>query len=124
MPIKKDGMLFEVHPTPIKGKDGKNIVYARPAEKAKLTSATHATKRCNMLAYNIFWVQEITNIAQLVGRRAALAGDVVPHGLVDIGRDVQRAAVADHEGRLACTRSARQYDSLYVTHRQKTFMPA
>lgn len=37
MPIKKDGMLFEVHPTPIKGKDGKNIVYARPAEKAKLT---------------------------------------------------------------------------------------
>ena len=27
MPRKKDGMPFEVHPTPAKGKDGKNIVY-------------------------------------------------------------------------------------------------
>ena len=24
MPRKKDGMLFEVHPSPAKGKDGKN----------------------------------------------------------------------------------------------------
>ena len=31
MPRKKDGMPFEVHPTPAKGKDGKNIVYAKPA---------------------------------------------------------------------------------------------
>ena len=37
MPRKKDGMLFEVHPTPAKGKDGKNIVYVRPAMHYKLT---------------------------------------------------------------------------------------
>ena len=37
MPRKKDGMLFELHPTPSKGKDGKNIVYVRPAMNYKLT---------------------------------------------------------------------------------------
>ena len=37
MPRKKDGMLFEVHPTPIKGKDGQNIVYARPVPMDKFT---------------------------------------------------------------------------------------
>ena len=37
MPRKKDGMPFEVHPTPAKGKDGKNIVYAKPAMRDKLT---------------------------------------------------------------------------------------
>lgn len=37
MPRKKDGMLFEVHPTPVKGKDGKNIVYVRPAGRLKIS---------------------------------------------------------------------------------------
>ena len=37
MPRKKDRMPFEVHPTPAKGKDGKNIVYAKPAMRDKLT---------------------------------------------------------------------------------------
>lgn len=37
MPRKKDGMLFEVHPSPAKGKDGKNIVYVRPAGRLKLS---------------------------------------------------------------------------------------
>lgn len=37
MPKKKDGMLFEVHPTPVKGKDGKNIVYVRPAGNYKIS---------------------------------------------------------------------------------------
>ena len=37
MPRKKDGMPFEVHPTPAIGKDGKNIVYAKPAMRDKLT---------------------------------------------------------------------------------------
>ena len=36
MPRKKDGMLYEVHPTPVKGKDGRNIVYVRPAEHYKM----------------------------------------------------------------------------------------
>jgi len=31
MPRKKDGMPFEVYPTPMKGKDGRNILFARPA---------------------------------------------------------------------------------------------
>lgn len=30
-------MLFEVHPTPAKGKDGKNIVYVRPAGNQKMS---------------------------------------------------------------------------------------
>ena len=36
MPRKKDGMLFEVHPTPVKGKNGRNLVYVRPAAKKTL----------------------------------------------------------------------------------------
>lgn len=31
MPRKEKGMLFELHPTPVKGKDGKPLLYARPA---------------------------------------------------------------------------------------------
>ena len=37
MPRKKNGFLYEVYPTPAKGKDGGNIVYARPAKGRKLT---------------------------------------------------------------------------------------
>lgn len=36
MPRKKTGFLYEVHPTPAKGRDGGNIVYARPAKGMKL----------------------------------------------------------------------------------------
>ena len=37
MPKKKAGFLYEVHPTPAKGSDGRNIVYARPARGMKLS---------------------------------------------------------------------------------------
>lgn len=37
MPRKKNGMLYEVYPTPAKGKDGKNIVYVKPASGRKLS---------------------------------------------------------------------------------------
>ena len=37
MPRKKDGILFEIHPSPAKGKDGKSIVYVRPAGNLKLS---------------------------------------------------------------------------------------
>ena len=37
MPKKKSGFPYEVHPTPAKGKDGKNIVYARPARALKMS---------------------------------------------------------------------------------------
>ena len=37
MPRKKDGMLFEVHPSHAKGKDGKKIGYVRPAGNMKLS---------------------------------------------------------------------------------------
>lgn len=37
MPNKNNGMKFEVHPSPVKGKDGKNIVYVRPAGRAKMS---------------------------------------------------------------------------------------
>ena len=36
MSRKKNGFLYEVYPTPAKGKDGGNIVYARPAKGRKL----------------------------------------------------------------------------------------
>lgn len=36
MPKKKSGLPYEVHPTPMKGKDGRNIVYAKPAKGLKL----------------------------------------------------------------------------------------
>ena len=37
MPSKNNGMKFEVHPTPVKGKDGKNMVYVRPAGNLKMS---------------------------------------------------------------------------------------
>lgn len=37
MPKKKSGFPYEVHPTPMKGKDGKNIVYAKPRRGLKLS---------------------------------------------------------------------------------------
>ena len=37
MPRKKTGFLYEVYPTPAKGSDGGNIVYARPAKGMKLS---------------------------------------------------------------------------------------
>lgn len=37
MPRKKTGFLYEVHPTPAKGSDGGNIVYAKPAKGRKLS---------------------------------------------------------------------------------------
>ena len=37
MPRKKDGMPFEIHPSPKKGKDGKNILYVRPKSQQKIS---------------------------------------------------------------------------------------
>lgn len=37
MPRKKDGMPFEMHPTPAKGKDGKILYYPRPLSEQKIT---------------------------------------------------------------------------------------
>lgn len=37
MPRKKDGMLFEMHPTPAKGKDGKILYYPRPLSGQKIS---------------------------------------------------------------------------------------
>ncbi len=37
MPRKTDGMLFELHPGPSKGEDGKPLLYARPAKGRKLS---------------------------------------------------------------------------------------
>ena len=37
MPRKNKGMWYEVHPTPMKGNDGKNLMYVRPKSGMKLT---------------------------------------------------------------------------------------
>ncbi len=37
MPRKNKGMWYEVHPTPVKGSDGKNLLYVRPKSGMKLT---------------------------------------------------------------------------------------
>jgi hypothetical protein len=37
MPHKTNGMPFEIHPSPMKGKDGKNILYVRPQSRLKVT---------------------------------------------------------------------------------------
>ena len=36
MPRKKNGFPYEIHPSPAKGEDGKNIVYAKPAKGLKM----------------------------------------------------------------------------------------
>lgn len=37
MPRKKDGMLFEVHPSPMKDDEGKPYVYVRPASRQRVS---------------------------------------------------------------------------------------
>ena len=37
MPRKNKGMWYEVHPTPMKGNDGRNLMYVRPKSGMKLT---------------------------------------------------------------------------------------
>ena len=37
MPRKNSGMWYEVHPTPAKDKDGRNLVYVRPKSGMKIT---------------------------------------------------------------------------------------
>jgi len=37
MPRKTNGMPFEIHPSPMKGSDGRNIVYVRPQSGRKIT---------------------------------------------------------------------------------------
>ena len=37
MPRKTNGMFFELHPSPMKGEDGKLLLYARPAGDRKVT---------------------------------------------------------------------------------------
>ena len=46
-------MWYEVHPTPVKGEDGKNLVYVRPKSGQKLTmkQLEDYCERWNMLRY-------------------------------------------------------------------------
>ena len=37
MPLKTNGVPFEIHPSPMKGSDGRNIVYVRPQSGRKIT---------------------------------------------------------------------------------------
>ena len=53
MPRKNKGMWYEVHPTPVKGKDGKNLVYVRPQSGMKLSmkQLEEYGERMNYLRY-------------------------------------------------------------------------
>ena len=46
-------MWYEVHPTPVKGKDGKNLVYVRPQSGMKLSmkQLEEYGERMNYLRY-------------------------------------------------------------------------
>ena len=46
MPRKNHGMWYEVHPTPVKGENGKNLVYVRPKSGLKL-SMKELEEYCN-----------------------------------------------------------------------------
>ena len=53
MPRKNSGMWYEVHPSPVMGEDGKNLVYVRPKSGLKLTmkELEDYCERWNMLRY-------------------------------------------------------------------------
>ena len=53
MPRKDHGMWYEVHPTPVKGEDGRNIVYVRPKSGMKLNmkQLEEYCERMNYLRY-------------------------------------------------------------------------
>ena len=53
MPRKNNGIWYEVHPTPVKGMDGKNLVYVRPQSGMKLTmdQLENYCERMNYLRY-------------------------------------------------------------------------
>ena len=73
MPKKKSGFLYEVHPTPVKGKDGRNIVYARPAKGHKLSIKAvdeHCSKYYNTRSGEITYALEqfLKGAAELMAR--------------------------------------------------------
>ena len=53
MPRKNSGMWYEVHPTPVKGDDGKNLLYVRPKSGLKITmkELEDYCERINTLRY-------------------------------------------------------------------------
>lgn len=53
MPRKNSGMWYEVHPTPVKGEDGRNLVYVRPKSGLKLSmkELEDYCERTNSLRY-------------------------------------------------------------------------
>ena len=53
MPRKNSGMWYEVHPTPVKGSDGRNLMYVRPKSGQKLTmrQLEDYCERINALRY-------------------------------------------------------------------------
>ena len=53
MPRKNSGMWYEVHPTPVKGDDGKNLLYVRPKSGLKITmkELEDYCERINALRY-------------------------------------------------------------------------
>ena len=52
MPRKKGGLPYEVHPTPAKGKDGKNIMYVKPARGYKMNMSA-MDKFCSQGGYGL-----------------------------------------------------------------------
>ena len=53
MPRKNNGIWYEIHPTPVKGMDGKNLVYVRPLSGMKLSmkQLEEYGERMNYLRY-------------------------------------------------------------------------
>ena len=74
MPRKNSGMWYEVHPTPVKGENGKNLVYVRPKSGQKLTmkQLEDYCERWNMLRYGEL-SRAFEAFIRVAGRYLALA---------------------------------------------------
>ena len=61
-------MWYEVHPTPVKGEDGKNLVYVRPKSGQKLTMK-ELEEKCE--DYNALRYGELSRAYEAMAQAAA-----------------------------------------------------
>ena len=112
MPRKNSGMWYEVHPTPVKGDDGGNIVYVRPMSGMKLTMKElekYCERTYNMRygemsrAFDMFlcaagryWLHHSRHVCPLYWSDALFCPQAAER--VDQGRQAQTAQNASWQG--------------------------
>ena len=95
MPRKNHGMWYEVHPTPVKGSDGRNLMYVRPKSGMKLTMK-ELEEKCEF--YNALRYGELSRAFDFAPKLSLTRQVTSPDEVKD--RDVRLDGVEYNPGKL------------------------